>query len=904
MNNSINILHLEDSVYDSELILSVINKGGIVCDYFLAEHEKDYIEILETENIDIILCDYVFPEYNGIEALKVAREKYSHIPFIFVSGTIGEDTAIEALLNGATDYVLKNKLERLVPSINRAIREREIQRKHKIAEGYLNEIVSKNPMSIQIVDKNGYTLSVNDAHTKLFGSVPPPDFSIFSDSQLEKQGFKDLFERVKKGEVVHFPDTYFNARDYNPDLPDVPVWVRGVIFPLTDSEGIPDRFVLMQDNITESKKAEQELKSSQQIIEGILNTIPVRIFWKDLQLNYLGCNKVFANDAGFSDPKDIIGKNDFQMGWKEQAELYQTDDRIVIDSGCAKSNIEETQTTPEGKTISLLTSKIPLRNSKEEVIGILGIYLDITDRKMAEVILKESEEKYRNLIETMPEGFYRSTPEGYFVELNPAIVNMFGYDSKEELMKIYIPETLYFNEDDRDNRGGDNSEFIPETEIYRLKKKDGSEIWVEDHSRFIKDDSGNILFHEGIMRNVTESLRAHNAILVAKEKAEEANMMKSSFLANMSHEIRTPLNGILGFSELLKDELKDPVLIKYTDTINRSGHRLLETLDLILTFAKLDAEKQDTNYSNVNIEFAVAEAILTYSAMAARKNLFLKSIIEVKDLTAKSDERFIRHIMNNLVNNAVKYTEKGGITVELSKENNNIVIKVIDTGIGIAKDKQEMIFEKFRQESEGYSRSFEGTGLGLSIAKQFVELMKGKIFVESEQGKGSVFTVVLPYEKFSKSIDNSIKKKEKEIYKPETIPECKSEISILIVEDEDANRKYIETILSEYNIQSAADGLSAIQSAKENTFDIILMDINLGKGIDGNDVTKEIRKMVKYKSTPIIAITAFVLEGDKEDSFKAGCSHYIGKPFVKNELLDMIHNIIINISDSKLKKTS
>jgi CheY-like chemotaxis protein len=182
--------------------------------------------------------------------------------------------------------------------------------------------------------------------------------------------------------------------------------------------------------------------------------------------------------------------------------------------------------------------------------------------------------------------------------------------------------------------------------------------------------------------------------------------------------------------------------------------------------------------------------------------------------------------------------------------------------------------------------------------------MKGKIFVESEQGKGSVFTVVLPYEKFSKSIDNSIKKKEKEIYKPETIPECKSEISILIVEDEDANRKYIETILSEYNIQSAADGLSAIQSAKENTFDIILMDINLGKGIDGNDVTKEIRKMEKYKSTPVIAITAYVLEGDKEDSFKAGCSHYIGKPFVKNELLDMIHNIIINISDSKLKKTS
>ncbi|MCX6163180.1 MAG: response regulator [Ignavibacteriae bacterium] len=235
MNNKIKILHLEDSINDSVLIRSMIDKGGIVYDYFLAGNEKDYLKILETEKVDIILCDYVLPDYNGRDALKVAREKYSDIPLIFVSGTMGEDAAIETLVNGATDYVLKNKLKRLVPAINRAILERDIECKRKKAERFLQEIISKNPMSIQIVDKNGYTISSNSTHTKLFGSVPPPDFTIFNDSQLEKQGFKDLIERIKKGEIVHFPDTYYNVHDFNPEFPDVPIWVHGVVFPLMDS---------------------------------------------------------------------------------------------------------------------------------------------------------------------------------------------------------------------------------------------------------------------------------------------------------------------------------------------------------------------------------------------------------------------------------------------------------------------------------------------------------------------------------------------------------------------------------------------------------------------------------------------------------------------------------------------
>jgi len=637
----------------------------------------------------------------------------------------------------------------------------------KQVERELKEIISKNPMSIQIVDRKGYTVNVNAAHTKLFGSVPPPEYSIFDDVQLKKQGFKELFERVQKGEVVHFPDTHFNIHDFDSSYPDMPIWVRGVIFPLIGSNGKPERYVLMQDDITERKKAEEDLYNSHKLLQRIIDLLPVRIFWKDTNLNYLGCNKVFAEDAGMSCSDDLIGKDDFQMGWKDQAANYREDDTRVLKTGESKINFEEIQTTPTGDNIWLKTSKIVLNDLNGKTIGILGSYEDITEQK--------------NMI---------------------------------------------------------------------------------------------------------------NELIETKNKAEEMSKVKSNFLANMSHEIRTPLNGILGFTDILKSEITNTEHIKYTDIIERSGKRLLDTLNLILTFAKLDAEKQEINYKKVKIDDIIGETIKVYNSLAKSKNLYLKSAYKSKNILVRTDENFMMQILSNLVNNALKYTISGGVTIELSENNNSTVIKVIDTGIGIAKDKHEIIFEEFRQESEGFSRSFEGTGLGLSITKKFVELLKGKIYVESEPGKGSTFVVEFPYESEQETAITKSDKSTPISGKAGSLAGKEKVSSILIVEDDEENRFYIENILKDFDTDYSKDGPGALAKAKEKNYDIILMDINLGKGMDGISVVKELRKTENYKDIPIVALTAYVMNGDKEEFLASGCTHYLGKPFKRVQLLGIINSII------------
>jgi len=643
---------------------------------------------------------------------------------------------------------------------------------------------------------------------------------------------------------------------------------------------------IFQD-ITERKQTEEALQKSEEKYRTLIENMGEGITITDEEEKFIFVNpaaeKIFGVMQGELEREGI---NLFFPGEKFNEVKKRTNERRKGKT----SSFEEEIILKDGSKKDILVTASPWYIDNK-FKGTFAIFRDITKRKKAEELLKTSEEKYRNLIETMPEGFYRSTPEGYFLDVNPAFVKMLGYESKEELMKVNIPEELYFSRDERTDDVKYNIDFIQDTEVYRLKKKDGSEIRVEDNSRYIKDSSGKVLFHEGIMRDVTESLRARKAILEAKEKAEEASRLKSSFLANMSHEIRTPLNGILGFAEILKNELKDKSLINYAEVIEKSGNRLLETLDLILSFSKLEAEKEDAHYSNVLLENVIDEVLESFEAVANNKKLYLRTVIKEKRLITKIDERFLRQIMNNLINNAIKYTNSGGVTVGLSKEEKEVVISVRDTGIGISGDKHEIIFEEFRQESEGYGRSFEGTGLGLAITRQFVELMKGTIEVDSEVGVGSTFTVKFPFETVPQTI--TIKKENKQPIKQIYTNSKNKKFSVLLVENDSMNLDYTIAILNnEYDIESAADGFEAIDKAKEKVHDIILMDINLGKGMDGIETVRKIRKLPGYAEIPVVAVTAFVLPGDKEEFIAGGCNYYLGKPFTRNQILELLNNII------------
>lgn len=405
------------------------------------------------------------------------------------------------------------------------------------------------------------------------------------------------------------------------------------------------------------------------------------------------------------------------------------------------------------------------------------------------------------------------------------------------------------------------------------------------------------------LKNKTEQLKQINKTLEEKviertrelktalEKAEEMNRLKSNFLANMSHELRTPLVGILGFSEFLAEELNDPKQKEYVETILKSSNRLSETLNLLLELSKLESENIDFKFDKVDIVSETDEIIRQFSKIAEKKGLYIKSVYNKPSIIINIDSRAYRSIINNLINNAIKFTESGGVIVDICSLENYVLIKVKDTGIGIAKENFQIIFDEFRQVSEGLGRNFEGTGLGLNITKKLVNKFGGEISVESEVGKGSTFIVTLPVTAADKIYNN---KEAIKLHDDRQIFITPKEKLIALLVDDDplvypVLKRYLE---GKIELEIVSDGEFAINFCKNKKYDLVFMDINLRKGLDGKQITGELRKINGYESTPIIAITAYAMSGDKEEFLAAGCSHYISKPFTKEDILKLIDEIL------------
>jgi PAS domain S-box-containing protein len=409
-------------------------------------------------------------------------------------------------------------------------------------------------------------------------------------------------------------------------------------------------------------------------------------------------------------------------------------------------------------------------------------------------------------------------------------------------------------------------------------------IWSDSEISILQTTAANL-------GGIIEREIAKKELIEAKNTAEEMSKLKSIFLANMSHEIRTPLIAILGYTEILKSEIEHQEWNDMITTIMQSGKRLMETLNLLLDLSKVEADKVQTNYNEINIAEEIHEVVTMLGPVAQKKNLYLNSILEKEVVLAKLDKRLLHSIITNLVNNAIKYTNKGGINVELSTINSSgniyAMIRVVDTGIGIAKEDQENIFDEFRQVSEGYNRHFEGAGLGLTIAKRFAEKMGGSISLESEVGKGSTFTAVFQAE------GENLKSEPVNIVANENIlpsPLGKRK-KVLVVDDDIATRKIVELFLrGEIELESASNSKDATDLINTEVYSVILMDISLGKGISGVELLKNLRTLPRYKHVPVIAVTAHAMVGDKEKFLSFGFDDYLSKPFGKNDLINKVRN--------------
>lgn len=372
-------------------------------------------------------------------------------------------------------------------------------------------------------------------------------------------------------------------------------------------------------------------------------------------------------------------------------------------------------------------------------------------------------------------------------------------------------------------------------------------------------------------------------LIAAKEKAEESERLKTAFLANMSHEIRTPMNGILGFLQLIKRRnLSEDSKKEYIDIVNKSGERLMNTINDIIEVAKLEAGQINVRKSPFSINSLLNDLVRFFEPEAKRKGLQIVSHIPENDIIIESDKTKLNSVFTNLIKNAIKFTSKGTIDVNMEIDQSQLVVCVKDTGNGIPKSKQELIFNRFVQAETDITRPYEGSGLGLSIVKEYLRLLNAKLHLESEVGKGSAFSVIFPLDNLK--IKNTYNKRKVLEKKPIKIDGNKL---ILISEDDETSYMFLDAVLKSKQFKTlwARDGADAVELALNNNVDLVLMDVKM-PGMNGFDA---MRKILEHKpSLPIIMQTAYALSGDKERSLEAGCVDYISKPISEKMLLETI----------------
>ena len=520
-------------------------------------------------------------------------------------------------------------------------------------------------------------------------------------------------------------------------------------------------------------------------------------------------------------------------------------------------------------------------------------------RTRAQIDLQESEERFRNLTETAFDGIIMMNEQSEVSIWNKAAEKIFGYSEKEILGKK-LHDILLPAEFDKENKNAIHSFFhLKDGDISGKtievvgKHKNGNRFPIElSVSKVLKNNAWHAT---GIVRDITERKKAELELKIAKDKAEESDKLKTAFLANMSHEIRTPMNAILGFSELLgipdisEDEKKE-----FIDLIQNNSNLLLNLINDIIDIAKIESGQLQIQFAEVNVHKLISEIYKTHYENNSRQNNQIQVLLEIpddkQDVLISSDEYRIKQILSNLIGNALKYTEEGQVVIGyriIDKDESRIQFYVKDTGIGIIEDKLNLIFERFRQADDSYTREYGGTGLGLTISNNIATLLGGEISVESTEKVGSTFTFALPYtpskgEKDSEEITQT----------EEHDSELNEKTTILIAEDVESNYQLIATYLkkTKVNIIWVKDGEQAVGICKTNpNIDLVLMDMQMPV-MNGFVATGLLKK--QFPKLPIIAVTAFALAGDKEKIIAAGCDSYISKPIKREELLEKISNYL------------
>ena len=519
-------------------------------------------------------------------------------------------------------------------------------------------------------------------------------------------------------------------------------------------------------------------------------------------------------------------------------------------------------------------------------------------------LLKQAEKqitKLSNAVEQAADIIFITSKEGIIEYINPAFETITGYSKEEALgntpriLKSGLMGKQYYHRVWATILSGN----VLRGEVMN-RNKNGEIFFYDQTITPLIGVNGEVTHFISTGKDITERKRAeillqeknealtktNEELIKAKEKAEESDRLKSAFLANMSHEIRTPMNGILGFAELLKEpKLTGEEQQEYISIIEESGARMLNIINDIMIISKVDSGLMNLSISERNMNEKMESIFTLFKPEAEGKGLqiLFKNGLPANEAIIKIDREKVYVILTKLINNAIKFTHAGTIEFGYEKKVNRLEFYVKDTGIGIRPEQKEFIFERFRQVSESYNRDYEGAGLGLPISKAYVEMLGGKIWVESEYGKGTVFYFTIPY---------NDEAEEKNVNKNTVLEDLADNqiksLKILIAEDDNISKKLIEIAINKFSTEvwEVRTGIEAVEACHNRPdIDLVLMDIQM-PDMDGYEATRQIRQF--NKDIIIIAQTAFALSGDRNKAMAAGCNDYISKPIDKALLTEII----------------
>ncbi|MGY3212791.1 PAS domain S-box protein [Mucilaginibacter sp. HD30] len=654
-----------------------------------------------------------------------------------------------------------------------------------------------------------------------------------------------------------------------------------------DTGGLQRIFGIIQD-VTDIKLSEKIIKRGRaELIEAQTIAKIGNWSWRP-STNKLTYSDELLNIFGVH-PQQLIQMAPFKLLLRNA----HHNDRTIIRDLCKNGNTVSGHTcvfrivAPQKKVkyISIIVGKI-LRNEKGELYKIIGTLQDITSQKQAELDYERTENKYKDVLETVKLAAITVNRYGEVIFCNHYLADLLGYKQTDLLRMNWFEH--FVPADIRQHLNGMIlGGALPSQYTNSIICKDGSERVMSWQNTMTRDENGDIDEITGIGEDITEQQRATQELITAKEIAERSSKFKSEFLSTMSHEIRTPMNAVIGTTNLLLSDNPNPEQLEYLNILKFSGENLLAIINDILDYNKIEAGKLELNQLRFDLRQLAQKTKLAFSTRAAEKNLQLELSVdsEIPEYLI-GDQVRLSQILNNLISNAVKFTEKGKVTLQLQllgASDTDITIKflVADTGVGISPENQAAIFDPFVQDPVVNQPANMGTGLGLAITKRLVNLHKSDISVISEPGKGSQFIFVITFALPAASLPQ-----QEETIETNTIQNIAG-MEVLVVDDNKMNLLIASKFLKRWhvNVDEAINGKEAVKIVAQKRYDLIIMDLQMPL-MNGFEATQKIREF--NTQVPIIALTADAMPETYDKAIACGMNDYLTKPFVPDTFFSKV----------------